>query len=357
ISRLESDFSSYKVRAHALLQKKDAELHAAKDNDIINAQEEAIREAEREVAITLEEKDKALQDLQNALNSHDKEITARELALDDAEQRAKSFSLKLNSAKAQYQTEKEAWQKNLDALEENWRLKYSALEVQKNENSGIDLQSKLKDVMQEYKKLKEEHETFRDIADRMLEEKENEISKFLKENNTLRKTSKTGASVNYIGNENKVVLNDDVLNSDIAAAEQQILILARQQAQREDELTQSQRHIMALQEEIVELERENRLHSQQEAMLKEEVRNVERNHKREGVDMTYLKNVILKLLETGEVDALLPVVGTLLQFSPNEMKKCQQTYRVLNDASLSSAATPPESLASTTSLFSRFSFT
>lgn len=34
-------------------------------------------------------------------------------------------------------------------------------------------------------------------------------------------------------------------------------------------------------------------------MLKEEVRNMERMQKREGVDMTYLKNVILKLLETG----------------------------------------------------------
>lgn len=44
-------------------------------------------------------------------------------------------------------------------------------------------------------KLQEEHETFRDIADRMLEEKENEISKFLKENNTLRKTIESGASV------------------------------------------------------------------------------------------------------------------------------------------------------------------
>lgn len=36
-----------------------------------------------------------------------------------------------------------------------------------------------------------------------------------------------------------------------------------------------------------------------EAMLKEELRNMERMKKREGVDMTYLKNVILKLLETG----------------------------------------------------------
>ena len=37
----------------------------------------------------------------------------------------------------------------------------------------------------------------------------------------------------------------------------------------------------------------------QEAMLKEELRNMERMQKREGVDLTYLKNVILKLLETG----------------------------------------------------------
>lgn len=34
-------------------------------------------------------------------------------------------------------------------------------------------------------------------------------------------------------------------------------------------------------------------------MLKEELRKVERAQKREGVDMTYVKNVILKLLETG----------------------------------------------------------
>jgi predicted RNase H-like nuclease (RuvC/YqgF family) len=76
-------------------------------------------------------------------------------------------------------------------------------------------------------------------------------------------------------------------------------LLARQQAQREEELAQSQRHILALQQEIEELERENRLHDQQEAMLKTELRNMERSQKREGIDMTYLKNVILKLLETG----------------------------------------------------------
>lgn len=43
ISRLESEFSAYKVRAHALLQKKDAELSAAKNSDLVKAQEEALK--------------------------------------------------------------------------------------------------------------------------------------------------------------------------------------------------------------------------------------------------------------------------------------------------------------------------
>ena len=37
----------------------------------------------------------------------------------------------------------------------------------------------------------------------------------------------------------------------------------------------------------------------QEATLKTELRNMERLQMREGVDMMYLKDVILKLLETG----------------------------------------------------------
>lgn len=42
-----------------------------------------------------------------------------------------------------------------------------------------------------------------------------------------------------------------------------------------------------------------------------------------GVDMNYLKNVILKLFETGQKEALLPVVGMIMQFSPAEMQRCK----------------------------------
>lgn len=43
ISRIEREFSSYKVRAHALLQRKDAELTAARDNEQLKVLEEALR--------------------------------------------------------------------------------------------------------------------------------------------------------------------------------------------------------------------------------------------------------------------------------------------------------------------------
>ncbi|XLS67836.1 hypothetical protein HN51_018859 [Arachis hypogaea] len=77
--------------------------------------------------------------------------------------------------------------------------------------------------------------------------------------------------------------------------------------------------MLSIQEEIEELElRESS--PQPTVILKAELRDMERSKKRKGVDMTYLKNIILKLLETGEVEVLLPVIGMLLQFSPQEIR-------------------------------------
>lgn len=52
INRIESEFSSYKVRAHALLQKKDAELAAAKDNEQLKAHDEALKVDINQYSIT-----------------------------------------------------------------------------------------------------------------------------------------------------------------------------------------------------------------------------------------------------------------------------------------------------------------
>lgn len=42
ITDLKNEFLAYKDRAHALLQKKDAEISAAKDSELFKAQEEAL---------------------------------------------------------------------------------------------------------------------------------------------------------------------------------------------------------------------------------------------------------------------------------------------------------------------------
>ncbi|XP_065855949.1 protein GRIP [Euphorbia lathyris] len=353
INRLESEFSSYKVRAHALLQKKDADLAAAKDSEQFQALEEALKEAELEISSVAAERDKALQELQDALANHDKELAERGAALNNAMQQIKSMEIKLDSANSRHQLERETLEIRIQNLEETWQSRYEALTKEKEASSGQDIQRELEELKQKFKKLKVEHDSFRDLADRMIGEKDKEISKILDDNKNLRRSLESRALADQ--NEHKITASkkQDATNLNTSAAEQQILILARQQAQREEELAQSQRHILALQEEIEELERENRLHSQQEAMLKAEIRHVDRSQKREGVDMTYLKNVVLKLLETGEVEALLPVIAMLLQFSPDEVMKCQQAYRASNDVPRSPAGDPS---GSSLSLFSRFAF-
>ncbi|WVZ11338.1 hypothetical protein V8G54_015868 [Vigna mungo] len=446
IRSLEKEFSSYKVRAHALLQKKDAELAAAKDSEQLRALEETLKEVENEVLSITEERDKALQDLQSAMANHEKELAERDTTLENVKQQIRSLEIKLDSVNAQHLKEKEEWGLSLQNVEETWRIKCEAIKAENEATATKDKQKELEELKQRFKKLKEEHTSFHDLADRTIEEKDYEISRLLDENKNLRQSLQSRPLVDQNDSYTAASHKLDSTNLSPSAAEQQILLLARQQAQREEELAQSQRHILALQEEIEELEHENRLHNQQtglaferasyilpvllpivlsstghhqfrllttrsESLLKlwpnpavfaldmasamfsgprhycpsglqsqkptyahcfggadiileswlecymtkaeihhlmnpyyinviveiiistipieanmqhnkfivTELRNMERSKKREGVDMTYLKNVILKLLETGEVEVLLPVIGMLLQFSPEEV--------------------------------------
>ncbi|KAF9920286.1 hypothetical protein FBU30_009905 [Linnemannia zychae] len=67
----------------------------------------------------------------------------------------------------------------------------------------------------------------------------------------------------------------------------------------------------------------------QEKVLKEEIRNLDRAEKRQNLSVDYLKNIVLKYLETTDKEPLLPVLTTVLQLSPAEV------------ASLRKKAVPP----------------
>jgi len=100
-------------------------------------------------------------------------------------------------------------------------------------------------------------------------------------------------------------------------------------AKREKQLAAAERRSQQLEAEVADLEREVTLHGAQQAALKEAVRDLERELERvklsgKQVDMEYFKNVMLKLFETGEEESLLPVVATVLQFSPTELARCRK---------------------------------
>ncbi|KAF9375258.1 GRIP and coiled-coil domain-containing protein 2 [Podila verticillata] len=57
----------------------------------------------------------------------------------------------------------------------------------------------------------------------------------------------------------------------------------------------------------------------QAKVLKEEIRNLDRAERRQNLSVDYLKNIVLKYLETPDKEQLLPVLTTVLQLSPAEV--------------------------------------
>jgi len=65
-------------------------------------------------------------------------------------------------------------------------------------------------------------------------------------------------------------------------------------------------------------------------VAKAEIAELGRSKSREGLDVDYLKAVILKGFESGELpnsSGLLPVLGRLLHFSPEELSKAKNPRR------------------------------
>ncbi|KAG9145227.1 hypothetical protein Leryth_008182 [Lithospermum erythrorhizon] len=188
VNRLESEFSSYKIRAHALLQRKDAELAAARDNEQVKALEEALKEAEREITFVSSEKDKAIQELKDSLANYVEELANRDKVLISTSEDLKDMEVMLNSALSRFQSEKASWEMNLQNVEETWRLRCETLQAQSEVASGENVEKELEEFKMSYKKLKEEHDTFRDLADKIIEEKDVEISRLLDDNKNLRQS-------------------------------------------------------------------------------------------------------------------------------------------------------------------------
>eukprot|EP00744_Colponema_vietnamica_P012217 GILI01017162.1.p2 GENE.GILI01017162.1~~GILI01017162.1.p2 ORF type:complete len:135 (+),score=52.69 GILI01017162.1:805-1209(+) len=103
------------------------------------------------------------------------------------------------------------------------------------------------------------------------------------------------------------------------------------QAQRDEELNRLKKKLRETQDELHVSEERLRQQREQVATMTQQLEEMERNKKREELkekplNLEYLKNIVLKFAESGptgssEHEALLPVIFTVLEFSPEERQR------------------------------------
>uniref|UniRef100_K3WBM7 GRIP domain-containing protein n=1 Tax=Globisporangium ultimum (strain ATCC 200006 / CBS 805.95 / DAOM BR144) TaxID=431595 RepID=K3WBM7_GLOUD len=118
-------------------------------------------------------------------------------------------------------------------------------------------------------------------------------------------------------------------SSTTSAVDVQILKLAQTQALRDEEALKIKRQLITLEEQA-------RLYQKQYEDTVALLETANRQKKRlqelserntEGVNVEYLKNVVIKYIESSnatEKERLIPVIATVLQFSPQEVRKVSQ---------------------------------
>lgn len=101
----------------------------------------------------------------------------------------------------------------------------------------------------------------------------------------------------------------------------QAVVLAEMQHSQNTELSRARLRIQQLTDTLREKEEMERLRVLQEKTLKETIREMERSKTRESANLEYLKNAVVKLLETNDFDRLLTVLSTILAFTPEEIQR------------------------------------
>eukprot|EP01134_Creolimax_fragrantissima_P008330 CFRG8330T1 len=108
--------------------------------------------------------------------------------------------------------------------------------------------------------------------------------------------------------------------------------MAQAAQQKYQQFLAAQKTITHLRELVSELEAHGMRMEQQQDLLKEEIRRLERNQARhESFNLEYLKQVLFSFLEAQEEKTRKPflqVFAQMLKFSPEEMEKLQQSYAV-----------------------------
>ena len=107
-----------------------------------------------------------------------------------------------------------------------------------------------------------------------------------------------------------------------------LLHVANVQVRREEEAAALRERVAALEDDNAELARTVELHEQQERALKAQIRELDRSKSRETVNIEYLKNIVVKYVETDDFEHLMPVLTMLLRLTPAEVAHAEHARQV-----------------------------
>ncbi|GMH39874.1 hypothetical protein BSKO_07778 [Bryopsis sp. KO-2023] len=360
-----TELKEYKIRAHALLKSKDMELQELKEGADVRSDiaEQLTALEETAEALTVER-----DELQTQLAEREDSFTRH---LDDL---TEEFRVQLDGMSAevlQYKGAAEA------ASREAEQWKASSLDHQRRANEGhheaavsaADT-SEVTELQQALEKTSLELDSLRTTSEEVCQAKDEEITRLLHLNSDLKgrldaasasprmdhygrhpKDDFTGDSVmtHTDAFEFENLLNDRGEAASVASntsvdrgltwgegGDSKIFALAQRQAQRDEAILSVEKRNRALEAEVLDLERELKLREEQDAVLKEALRDADRRREQQEnmldqVDMEYLKNTVVKLLETGEAEALLPVLCRLLKLTDEEEKGVRASVKAVRE--------------------------
>lgn len=140
---------------------------------------------------------------------------------------------------------------------------------------------------------------------------------------------------------------ESAANGSTAAQGPPLFIMAKVQEQKDNTIAQLKAQNVSLEQKIIALEEESHYHEAQEALLREQLRKatacssaavaksqtgsaataVPYPQLQGGINIEYLKNIIIKYMETDEHDRLIPVISTIFGMTQEEVKKINETRK------------------------------
>eukprot|EP00958_Prasinococcus_capsulatus_P012358 scaffold1233_cov395-Prasinococcus_capsulatus_cf.AAC.24 len=317
VGRLQEELRAYKVRAHALLKKKEDELSEALDGEGPLAHVQALEEEKLKVeslSAQMEELERIRQEdsrrHEEALQSKDFESAAKEHQLLEGYAKMEEALELAKSTVAEWQGRCEELERT--AAEQLMQLKSKkATETERVQAAKADvakqetLSEELEKLEHEKLTLKNELDSLREMTDSVMEAKDMELGRVLAEQSSLKKLvteqqeviialrgKVAGAGVDSNlddGRENAIGngTDSDTLAGTLAsaAAADEIRTLAAAQARREEELVSYRRQIAALETQVQTLDLEQRNAASEASKVQEELDNLRRQEGRANVDM------------------------------------------------------------------------